>query len=82
MDIVHTELTTAVHLGQLHPDALSAEAMRLYTVLLSGIISQQMANEPGASFDTGSFSSLTGTALDMFFARYSKPGGPDANPRP
>jgi AcrR family transcriptional regulator len=79
MDVVRAEFANAVHLGQLHPDANSAEALHLYTVVLNGVISQQMANEPGASFDSGIFSSLTDTALDMFFARYANPGGPDAN---
>ena len=75
------EFATAVRAGELRPEAVSAEALRLYTVVLSGVISQQMANEPGAGYDTGIFSSLTDAALDMFFARYA-PGGPDADPRP
>jgi AcrR family transcriptional regulator len=82
MDVVSAEFASAVHLGQLRPDANSVEALRLYTVVLNGVISQQMANEPGATFDTGIFSSLSDTALDMFFARYTQPGGADANPRP
>jgi AcrR family transcriptional regulator len=79
---LRAEFAEAVRLGQLHPDAASVEALRLYTVILSGVISQQMANEPGADYDTGIFSSLTDAALDMFLVRYTIPGGPDANPRP
>jgi AcrR family transcriptional regulator len=81
MQWVSAEFAAAVRLGQLRPEAASVEALRLYTVVLSGVISQQMANEPGASYDTGVFSSRTDSALDMFFARYTNPGGPDADPR-
>jgi AcrR family transcriptional regulator len=82
MEEISAEFAEAVRLGQLHPDAASGEALRLYTVVLSGVISQQMANEPGAKYDTGIFSSLSDSAFDMFFARYTHPGGPDADPRP
>jgi AcrR family transcriptional regulator len=82
MDQLRAVFAETVRLGQLHPDAASTEALRLYTVVLSGVISQQMANEPGAAFDSGIFSSLADAALDMFFARYAPPGGTDADPRP
>ena len=68
--------------GLLHPDAASAEAQRLFTVVLSGVISQQLANQPGASYEAGMFTSLTDAALDMFLARYTPSGGTDADPRP
>lgn len=60
----------AIRLGQLRPEADSAEALRLWTVVLSGVMSQQMANEPGVGFDEGAFSSLTGTAIEMFLSTY------------
>ena len=82
MEQVRAEFAEAARLGQLRPEAASAEALRLYTVVLSGVISQQMANEPGAKYDTGLFSSLTDAALDLFLARYAYPGGSDADPRP
>jgi AcrR family transcriptional regulator len=82
MQWVSVEFAEAVRLGQLRPDAASADALRLYTVVLSGVISQQMANEPGAGYDAGIFSSLTDAALDMFFTRYTDPGGSDADTRP
>ena len=81
MDQLRAAFAAAVRAGELHPKAASAEAPRLFTIVLSGLISQQMANEPGAGFDTGMFTSLTDSALDMFFARYAVPGGPDAAPR-
>ena len=82
MDQLHAAFAAAVRAGTLHPDAASAEAPRLFTVVLSGLISQQMANEPGADYDTGMFTSLTDAALDMFFARYEPPpAGSRLSPR-
>ncbi len=67
------DLTIAVHDGDLASSADTDEAMRMLTVLLSGICSQQMANQPGASYDDGVFSSLTEPALEMFVAHH-QPG--------
>jgi AcrR family transcriptional regulator len=64
------ELAAAVACGQLHPRADSDEALRLLTVVLSGLISQQMANEPAATWETGRFTRLTDAALDMFCAHH------------
>jgi hypothetical protein len=65
------DLATAARAGQLRAEADSDEALRLYTVLLSGLISQQLANEPDAPFATGAFTSLTDSALDLWFRRYA-----------
>jgi AcrR family transcriptional regulator len=73
MDQLRAALAAAVRAGVLHPDAAGDEAPRLYTIVLAGVISQQMANEPGAGYDAGMFTSLTDAALDMFFARYALP---------
>jgi hypothetical protein len=81
MEQLRAAFAAAVQAGELHPSAASDEAPRLFTIVLSGLISQQMANEPGAGYDTGMFTSLTDAALEMFFARYALPGGPDAGPR-
>ena len=78
MDQLRTAFAAAVRAGELHPDAASTEAPRLFTIVLSGLISQQMANEPAADYGSGMFTSLTEAALDMFFARYAPPGGTDA----
>jgi AcrR family transcriptional regulator len=81
MDQLRAAFAAAVRAGVLHPNAASAEAPRLFTIVLSGLVSQQMANEPAADYDSGMFTSLTDAALDMFFARYALPGGTDADPR-
>ena len=65
------ELASAVRAGDLRAEADSDEALRLYTVVLSGLISQQLANEPDAAFETGTFTALTDSALDLWFSRYA-----------
>jgi len=46
--MLRAALAAAVQAGVLHPSATSDEAPRLFTIVLSGVISQQMANEPAA----------------------------------
>jgi len=70
MATVRGELAAAVEAGELSPAADSDRAVRILTVLMSGLISQQLANEPGASFETGRFSSLTDEAFDVFVDHY------------
>ena len=74
MDQLRAAFAAAARAGQLRPSAASGEAPRLFTIVLSGLISQQMANEPAADYDTGSFTRLTDAAFDMFFARYAPQG--------
>ena len=68
---VRAEFAAAVQLGQLGSAADSADTVRLYTVVLSGLITQQLANEPGATFEQGTFSRLTDTALESFLSAYT-----------
>jgi AcrR family transcriptional regulator len=65
---VRAEFAEAVRLGQLAPGADSDDVVRLYTVVLSGLISQQLANQPGAPYVDGVFSRLTDTAIEQFLA--------------
>jgi AcrR family transcriptional regulator len=71
MSDVRAEFTEAVRLGQLAPAADSDDAVRLYTVVLSGLISQQLANQPGVPFEEGVFSRLTDVAIDQFLSAYA-----------
>ena len=69
------QLRIAVGRGELEPAADSDEAARLLTVLVGGIFTQQAANQPGAGFDEGLFTSLTDDVLDLFVTRYrTQPG--------
>jgi AcrR family transcriptional regulator len=67
---VRAEFAEAVRLGQLSPAADSDDTLRLWTVVLSGLITQQLANQPGIAFDEGVFSRLTDRAIDTFLAAY------------
>jgi AcrR family transcriptional regulator len=68
---VRAEFAEAVRLGQLGPGAGSDDVVRLYTVVLSGLISQQLANQPGAPYAEGVFSRLTDTAIDQFLSTHT-----------
>jgi hypothetical protein len=68
---VRAEFAEAVRLGQLSAAADTDDAVRLYTVVVSGLISQQLANQPGTPYAEGLFSRLTGAALDLFFAAFT-----------
>jgi AcrR family transcriptional regulator len=70
MEFARDELAEAVRLGQLRPEADTEDVLRLYTVFMSGVITQQLANEPGAGYEDGAFSRLTGSAIDLFLSAY------------
>jgi hypothetical protein len=44
----------------------SDDTLRLLTAITAGICSQQLANQPGVSYEDGLFTSLTDRALEMF----------------
>jgi hypothetical protein len=46
------------------------EAARMLTVVMSGLISLQLANEPGVPYSAGRFSSLTAAAVDMYLTHH------------
>ena len=71
MDDVRAEFAEAVRLGQLAPGADSDDVVRLYTVVLSGLISQQLANQPGVPYADGAFSRLTDAAIDLFLSAHA-----------
>ncbi|MDP9430000.1 MAG: TetR/AcrR family transcriptional regulator [Actinomycetota bacterium] len=71
MAVVRAEFAEAVRLGQLSPAADSDEVVRLYTVVLSGLISQQMANQPGVPYAEGLFSRLNEAAVDAFLSAHA-----------
>ena len=68
--LLRGQLQTAADGNQLSPDAASDEAMALLSALHFGIISQQLANEPGVSWEAGRFTRLLPQAIDMFVRTY------------
>ncbi|GAA1128016.1 hypothetical protein GCM10009630_27210 [Kribbella jejuensis] len=68
-------LQDAVDAGRLRPDAASDEGVALFTSLTSGVLSQQIANEPDVPFEEGRFSRLLPVVLEMFYQHYAPAGG-------
>lgn len=67
------DLATAVRKGELAPHADTDEVFRLFTSISAGLCSQQLANEPDATYESGLFTSLTDQALDMFVQQHATP---------
>ncbi len=63
-------LQAAAERGELGPGAASEEGAALLSVLVAGIMSQQLANQPQASWDRGSFTRLTPRVLELFRCAY------------
>ena len=74
MENLRAHLHAMAAAGLLDPAAASDEGLALYSSLVAGLMSQQLANEPGASFEDGRFTRLLPTVLDMFAARYQPRG--------
>jgi AcrR family transcriptional regulator len=68
-------LQVAVDEGRLRPDAAGDEGIALFTTMMAGVLSQQIANEPDASFEDGRFSRLLPVVLEMFYQRYAPTRG-------
>ncbi len=66
-------LADAAALGQLGPGADSDEALFVVSVLLSGVLGQAMANEPGVAWGQGRFSPLLPKLLGTLAALYPPP---------
>jgi AcrR family transcriptional regulator len=56
--------------GALRPDIDVDEALRLWTILISGVVTQQLANAPQESFDGGTYTSALPALVSMFLDRY------------
>jgi AcrR family transcriptional regulator len=72
-------LADAVVSGQLGPGADSDEALWVTSVLVSGVIGQAMANEPGLPWGNGRFSPLLPKLLGLLATLY--PPEPAPHPR-
>ena len=57
--------------GLIRADVPVEEVHRDWTVLTSGVISQQLSNAPHESFDSGTFTSALPRVVAMFAAHYS-----------
>lgn len=70
LDRVREELDEAVKRGELRAEAASEQGLALFTSLNSGLITQQLANEPGAPFDEGRFTRHAREAFMLFVDHY------------
>jgi AcrR family transcriptional regulator len=75
LELVREALAAAAGAGQLAAAAASDDGVALYTVLVSGVISQQLSNDPAAPAGQGRFTRLAPAALDMFVRYYSSEEG-------
>ncbi|WP_104088951.1 TetR/AcrR family transcriptional regulator [Arthrobacter sp. GMC3] len=66
-----TLLGAAVETGRLAPAAASSDALLLLTCVISGVVSQQMANEPLAGTQSGRYARLLEPAVNMWLRYYA-----------
>ena len=59
--------------GLIRADVDVEVALRDWTVLVSGVISQQLANAPGEPFESGQFTTAMPGLAAMFAAHYGNP---------
>ena len=60
--------------GLIRSDAVLDDVARDWTVLISGVISQQLSNAPDEPFDTGRFTGALPTLVAMFCQHYGTTG--------
>ena len=63
-------LADAVAAGQLGPEADSDEAVFLVSTLITGVLSQAMANEPDLEWGQGRFTPTFPKLMSLFAAAY------------
>jgi Tetracyclin repressor-like, C-terminal domain len=75
VELLRGGLRDAVAAGQLAPTAASERALALLSTLHFGVLSQHLANDPEGGWETGTYTSLHATVLDLFEAAH-RPGEP------
>ncbi|GAB2908554.1 TetR/AcrR family transcriptional regulator [Nonomuraea fastidiosa] len=68
-----TLIEQAVERGELHPDAAGPEGLDLASSLIAGVVSQQLANQPGVTYEQGRFTRLVSRLPDVLAAVYPPP---------
>jgi AcrR family transcriptional regulator len=74
--IQRAQLANAVALGEVGPAADSEEAMHLISILITGVLSQAMANEPDLAWGEGRFTPLFPKLMTLVTAAYPPPASP------
>ncbi|WP_067139619.1 TetR/AcrR family transcriptional regulator [Microtetraspora malaysiensis] len=60
----------AVERGELHPDAAGEEGLDLAASLIAGVVSQQLGNQPGVTYEEARFTRLVPRLTRIFAAAY------------
>jgi AcrR family transcriptional regulator len=68
-------------LGLFRQDVEPEELLRAWTVLTSGVMTQQLANAPQQPFETGTFTTMLPQLVAMFLAHYAPPDHPPSQGR-
>lgn len=71
MLLVKELITLAAARRQLSPEAATDEAIRLYAVIGSGLITQQLANDPNGHYPDGYWTDLAAAGLEMWFSHFA-----------
>jgi len=71
--IQRAQLADAVAMGQVGPAADSDEAVYLLSTLITGVLSQAMANEPELAWGEGRFTPVFPKLMALFTAAYPPP---------
>ncbi len=72
LQIVGDAVARAVDGGELDPSALSDAGLALLNIVGSGLITQQLANDPASAPADGRFSRHVGAAFDLWSARFAR----------
>lgn len=63
---LRSALERARDLGLVRPDADLREMSEVLTILTTGVVSQQLANEPGVPLELGAYAARLGRLATMF----------------
>jgi AcrR family transcriptional regulator len=70
---VQQMLRDAVRRRELKAEAAGPDGLTIVSILTTGVLSQQLSNEPDATFDEGRYTRLTPRLFDMFIKYYEVP---------
>ncbi|WP_329051801.1 TetR/AcrR family transcriptional regulator [Amycolatopsis sp. NBC_01488] len=82
VELLRGALRDAVAAGELAPAADTEAGAALLSIVVTGTLSQQLANEPGADYEAGRFTSLLPDAFAMFVRHFAPGGQPCDRPGP
>ena len=76
----HERMVELQELGLFRTDVAPEDLLRAWTVLTAGVMTQQLANAPQQPFETGTYTSMLPSLVDMFLAHYAPAGAPTTAP--